>query len=183
MKMDMRQKTCLCFANMLDYPRPQLADRARECAHFLILAHPEAAGRIQDFLDFVQSTPLGRLEEIYTATFDVNPTCYIYAGYQLFGESFKRGEFLVRLKEKYRERGFVETNELPDHLAVLFKFLSTLDSTDVLARELVEDCLLPALHKMSDSFSNESQSKPNPYAQVLDAAMDVLERTSQAVPA
>jgi nitrate reductase delta subunit len=183
MKMDIRQKTYLCFAGMLDYPRPQLADRARECTHLLILDYPEAARPIQDFLDFVQSTSPGRLEEIYTATFDVNPTCYIYAGYQLFGESFKRGEFLVRLKEKYRERGFVARNELPDHLAVLFKFLSTLDSTDVLARELVEDCLRPALHKMSDSFSNESQSNPNPYAQVLRAALAVLEGTLQAVPA
>jgi nitrate reductase delta subunit len=183
MKMDIRQKTCFCFADLLDYPRPQLADRVRECASLLILDYPEEAGRIQDFLDFVQSTPLGRMEEIYTATFDVNPTCYIYAGYQLFGESFKRGEFLVRLKEKYRERGFVERNELPDHLAVLFKFLSTMDSADVLARELVEDCLLPALRKMSDSFTNESQSKPNPYAQVLHAALAMLEGTLQAVPA
>lgn len=183
MRVDTLHQIYLRFAALFDYPRPDLADRTRECASLLTLDYPEAARSIQDFLDFVESTPLGRLEEIYTATFDVNPTCYIYAGYQLFGESFKRGEFLVRLKEKYREHGFVERNELADHVAVLFRFLTTLDSDEVLARQLLEDCLVPVLHKMNDSFVDQSQSRPNPYAQVLRAALVVLEQTLQAVPA
>ena len=36
----------------------------------------------------------------------MNPACYIFAGYILFGESFNRGKFLVRLQKEYRERAF-----------------------------------------------------------------------------
>jgi nitrate reductase delta subunit len=177
------RRTYLCFADLLDYPGPDLADQARTCADLLAPDHPpvlsggprEAAGRLQGFLDFVESTPLGRLEEIYTATFDVNPACYIFAGYLLFGESFKRGKFLVRLQEKYRERGFSAGNELADHLPVLFRFLATLDPEEVLAQELVGDCLIPVLQKMNASFKNDAD-KPNPYAQVLRAILARLEQ-------
>ena len=169
----------LCFADLLDYPGPGLADQTRTCADLLALDHPEAAGCLQEFLDCVEGTPLGRLEEIYTATFDVNPACYIFAGYLLFGESFKRGKFLVRLQEKYRERGFSAGNELADHVPVLFRFLSTLDPEEVLAQELVEDCLLPVLGKMNASFKNDTD-RPNPYSQVLRAILAVLEQTPRA---
>lgn len=174
---DARQRIYFHFSNLLEYPQPSLADSARQCAELLARDHPEAAGRVRAFLDCAGSTPAGRLEEIYTGTFDVNPTCTIYAGYQLFGESYKRGEFLVRLKQKYREHGFAEDKELADHLAVLFRFLAGLDEENILAQELIEDCLVPALRKMNGSFECDSR---NPYAHLLGAAMAVLE---QALPA
>lgn len=169
-----------CFADLLDYPSPDLADQTRQCVDLLSPDHgsgphcSEAAKRLQDFLDFVERTPLGRLEEIYTGTFDVNPACYIFAGYMLFGESFKRGKFLVQLQEKYREHGFSAGNELADHVPVLFRFLATLDPEDVLAQQLVDNCLIPVLQKMNANFKDDTAT-PNPYARVLGAILIVLE--------
>ena len=117
----------LRFADLLDYPGPRILDQALECVDLLAQEEPQTVELIQGFVDFAGRTPLGRLEEIYTGTFDVNPACYIYAGYLLFGESFKRGKFLVRLQEKYREHGFSAEKELADHVPVLFRFLATLD--------------------------------------------------------
>ena len=136
---------------MLEYPSPDLAESARECAALLSLESPDAAVQIERFLALTEETPPGRLEEIYTGTFDINPTCTMYAGYQLFGESYKRGEFLVRLTQKNRQRGFSEGNELADHLAVLLRFLGRLDPDETLARELVEDCVAPVSYTHSPS--------------------------------
>ena len=172
-----RQRIYFHFSSLFEYPQPGLAEAARRCADLLTADYPEAAGRVRTFLDFVESTALGRLEEIYTGTFDVSPTCTIYAGYQLFGESYKRGEFLVRLKEKYREHGFAEDKELADHLAVLLRFLAGLDEENILAQELIEDCLVPSLRKMNGSFECDSQ---NPYAYLLGAATAVLEQVLAA---
>ncbi|MBS1253328.1 MAG: hypothetical protein MAG451_02377 [Anaerolineales bacterium] len=169
-----RRRIYRCFADLLDYPGPNLADRTRRCVDLLGPDYPDAAEGIRDFLDFAENTPLGRLEEIYTGTFDVNPACYIFAGYMLFGESFKRGRFLVQLQEKYRERGFSAGDELADHVPVLFRFLATLDSEDVLAEQLVDNCLVPVLQKMNANFKNDTET-PNPYARVLRAILVVLE--------
>jgi len=170
-----RRQIYQLLAALLEYPSPVPTDSARECARLLALESPEAAAQIEMFLVLVEETPPGRLEEIYTGVFDINPTCTIYAGYQLFGESYKRGEFLVRLKEKYRQRGFSEDNELADHLAVLFRFLGQLDPKETLARELIEDCLKPALEKMNSNFTEPCGGKVNPYACVLRAAASVIE--------
>jgi len=175
------QRIMLCFGRLLDYPSPQLAEQARDGAGWLRQSHAEAAAQLDLFLAFVERTPLGQLEELYTGTFDLNPACYIFAGYMLFGESFKRGQFLVGLQERYAERGFSCDNELADHLAVVFKFLATLEPDDVLAGELTNDCLLPVLKKMNANFERDSK-KSNPYAHVLRAISHVLERAAQRAP-
>lgn len=181
MNNDTQQQIYLCFGDLLDYPGPDLADQVRLCACLLAPAVPDAATQLFDFLEVVERTPPGRLEEIYTATFDINPACYIYAGYLLFGESFKRGKFLVQLQEKYREHGFDVQQELADHLAVLFRFMAMLDPDELLAQELVEDCLIPVLGAMNANFKPDTEI-PNPYAFVLRAILSVLESTQATGP-
>lgn len=168
------QQIYLRFGDLLDYPGPELAHQARACAELLAREVPTAAHRLGPFLEAVEQTPLGRMEEIYTGTFDVNPACYIFAGYILFGESFKRGKFLVQLQERYRERGFSAGNELADHMAVIFRFLATLDPNEDLARELRETCLVPVLQQMNAGFKPDT-AQPNPYASVLRAILTTLE--------
>ena len=168
------------LSTLLDYPNPGLLESARKCTALLAEESPAAAAEVERFLALTEKTEAGRLEEIYTGTFDINPTCTIYAGYQLFGESYKRGEFLARLREKYRERDFFEGNELADHLAVVLRFLGRLDPEEPLARELTEDCLLPALEKMNRSFP--SAETGNPYALVLKAAASIIEQDLLARP-
>ncbi len=173
-----QQKLYQHFANLLDYPGPDLdlVDQARECVNALTPEYADEAAQLALFLAFAERTPQGQLEEIYTATFDLNPACYIFVGYLMFGESFKRGKFLVGLQERYKERGFSAGDELADHLAVILRFVSTLDPEEVLVQELVEDCLLPVLQRMNANFKHDNEN-PNPYAQVLRAALSVLEQT------
>lgn len=181
MEMTRQQQVYLCFGNLLDYPTPDLLTQAQTCADLLRLDYPQEADQIQSFADYVESTPLGRLEEIYTGTFDMNPACFIFTGYILFGESFDRGKFLVRLQKEYRERDFSAGNELADHLAIMFKFMSILDADEHTARLLLKDVFVPVLTKMNSGFKDENET-PNPYRQVLRAILAVLESVYEAVP-
>jgi nitrate reductase delta subunit len=160
------------FGDLLDYPTPALAEQARECAARLLLDQSTPAHRLYEFMAFAEDTPPGQLEEIYTGTFDVNPACYIFAGYMLFGESFDRGKFLVRLQERYRQRGFVWGCELADHIPVILRFLGRLEPGDDLAQNLIDKCLLPVLQKMHSNFEADTN---NPYAGLLLALIEVLQ--------
>lgn len=170
-----QQECYRTFGDLLDYPTPALAAQASRCADLLRLDYPQAADQIQNFADIVDNTPLGRFEEIYTGTFDMNPACYIFSGYILFGESFNRGKFLVRLQKEYRERDFSAGNELADHLAVIFRFMALLDPDEHTAQLLLKDVFVPVLAKMNEGFNSENRH-PNPYRQVLRAILAVLEQ-------
>ena len=107
-------------------------------------------------------------EELYTATFDVTPACVPYVSIHLFGEeNFKRGEFMAALNARYVAAGFDTRGELPDHIAVLLRFLAETDEVE--RRELVEFCLLGPLAKMIAALMGE-----NPYRGLLEAAHEIL---------
>jgi len=81
------------FADILEYPTPDLCERAREGATLLLPLNSEAAGHVEAFAAWVEETPPGRLEEVYTGTFDLQVVCYPYVGYHLFGESYNAAPF------------------------------------------------------------------------------------------
>ena len=68
------------------------------------------------------------------------------------------------MKERYRECNFSFANELPDHVAVMLRFLTRISDEEE-SKELVEFCFKPALGKMIESLASDR----NPYAQVLRA--------------
>ena len=164
----------LLFAAALDYPGPALAEDARACRGLLAQFSSEAAGRMEEFGVFLAQTHPGQVQEVYTNAFDLQPVCYPYVGYQLFGESYKRGMFLVKLQEEYRARGFSAGSELPDHLPVMLRFLSVLAARGdtELEDELVCQCVAPALSKIVGAFKD----KGNPYGVVARALLDTLKK-------
>ncbi len=145
------------FATLFDYPKPGLAAAASESAARLALDEPEAAQLLREFASLVAVTPLGQMEESYTGVFELNPALSPYVGYHLFGESYKRSVFMLALKEQYRAHDFDPGVELPDHLAVMLRFLAQCSDSKIVA-ETVEEALLPALEKMqSESADAEGQ--------------------------
>lgn len=137
------------FADILDYPAPGVAGKAAQCAALLDEVAPQAAELLHDFRSFAEATPLGKLEEVYSGFFDLNPVCHPYVGYQLFGENYKRSAFLLALKERYRAEGFeASAAEMPDRLSIVLRFVAHSRSGDE-AGELVREGLLPALRRMT----------------------------------
>ncbi len=158
------------LAEILDYPRPGLAASVAGCVARMRAAHPAAARRLEEVARALASAAPGRLEESYTAAFDLDASCSPHVGHRLLGADPRRGVFLARLAGRYRSRGFSAGRELPDHVAVLLRFLA--HSPDEPGREeLVGECLVPALATLAQELGRRS----HPYAAVADAARLVLE--------
>ena len=146
------------FADILDYPIEALADRARECEAALLKRAPEAVSPLGEFRSFVEGALQGRLEEVYTGVFDLNPVCHPYVGYQLFGESYKRSAFLLGLKERYGAQGFqAPDSELPDRFSVMLRFLAQ-SNDEALNQEMIADGLVPALERIGKEWGKAETS-------------------------
>ena len=109
------------------------------------------------------------LEELYTLTFDINPLCCLEVGWQLFGEEYERGAFLVEMRQLLRDCGVPESTELPDHLEHALAVLERLSQQS--AGELAGKSVLPALKKMIGGLAG----KENPFENVLQAIESVLQ--------
>lgn len=161
------------FATLLEYPISEMKEQAWDCLEQLKPIHPEAAGMLEKFANGMDQNSLQRMQELYTITFDMQPVCYPYVGYQLFGESYKRGAFMAQLNEAYHARNYSAGQELPDHLSVILRFigLNTENRQDDFCNALIDSGILPALEKMLKVFDAESE---NPYFGLLFALQQFL---------
>lgn len=166
------------FADLLEYPILATSLKAGHCYSRLQGFMPDAAGVLERFYSAIERQSLQKLEELYTVTFDMQPVCYPYVGYQLFGESYKRGAFMAQLNEAFHASGYSAGPELPDHLSTILHFLA-LDSVDRqgdFCQCLLNEGLRPALEKMIQTFGTQSE---NPYLGLLSALHLFLVHTSQ----
>ncbi len=166
------------FADLLAYPTPAILRQTEECLTQLQASRPDAASALEKFHRGVQQHPLEKMEELYTVTFDMQPVCYPYLGYQLFGESYKRGAFMAQLNEAYHAFGYSAGEELPDHLSVVLRFLAlgAANRQGDFCQALLNEGLAPALAKMLQAFGEQSE---NPYFGLLSALQLVLVSTSE----
>jgi len=122
-----------------------------------------------EFLEQTRSFSVEGLQELYAATFDLDPACSLEVGWHLFGENYERGEFLVKMRGELRRLGVAESTELPDHLAHALAALGHMEPQE--AADFATACLFPALDKMRAALKGKS----NPFENVLLAAGFVLE--------
>ena len=94
------------------------------------------------------------MQELYVQTFEFNPACTLEIGWQIFGENYERGEFLVRMREQLRRYEIAESSELPDHLCHILPLLDRLDPEE--AADLVGQFVLPALAKIKDALNGSA---------------------------
>jgi nitrate reductase molybdenum cofactor assembly chaperone NarJ/NarW len=163
------------LADLLTYPSPGLADRARAAAAGL---PPSVACPALRCADALAALGQGASEELYTATFDLRPAVSPYLGLHLCGEGPRRNALLAYLAGAYAEAGHAAGPELPDHVAEVLGFLANAGGSD-LARELAAEALRPAALRMLAALPAE-----NPYRGALEALLDALgaDRTGEVPP-
>jgi len=164
------------FAALLSYPGAGVRQIATACVTLLREYDSTAAEPMARFAAFVAEQEPARLEELFTATFDLQPVCHPYVGYLLCGESQQRTLFLIRLQQLFKQHGFDLGSELPDHLATLLRFVGTVADREC-CLELIRDGLLPALEKLAGGLPTEQ-----PYAELISTLQIFLTETVAAGP-
>lgn len=162
------------IAAVLEYPGADLAQRAFECAAHLdhlaetVPASVEGARLLRAFAEHPAiGMGASHMEELYLQTFEMNPVRTLDLGWQLFGEDYNRGLFLVKVRQELRRAGIPETTELPDHATQVLKLVGRMEAEQ--AQDFGTSCVLPALAKTYTGIGGDC-----PYRLPVEAALHVL---------
>lgn len=163
------------LAGVFAYPGDALDRHVAAAQEALAALDPQLGAIFEPAAVGLGATGTAEREELFTRTFDINPTCTLEIGWHLFGEEYERGAFLVEMRRRLRETGLEEGGELPDHLSCALRLLGRLDGGRPEAEEVsafARGFLLPALVKMLTGFGE----RENPYRAALEATRGWLER-------
>ncbi len=160
------------FGQILSYPGEGYLTEVKACRNAANEIDPEAAHCLGDFNAQVCDLTSEQLQELYVQTFDLNPVCALEVGWQLYGDNYDRGNFLVRMRQELERYGVPENVELPDHLCHVLPLLARMDAEA--AGNFGKASVIPALNKMLAAF----EGKNCPYENVLKALSRILELIS-----
>lgn len=159
------------LANMFYYPNLELINTFNDCMRELVLKYPESKQTLKDFERHLTTKTLGEQQEYYSKTFDVKALCCLDLGYVIFGEDYKRGEFLVNMKMEQKTAGQNCDVELADYLPNVLK-LFYYHKNKEFVEELAYCITIPALKEIL----NEFRSDRNIYKKLLETVLLILEK-------
>ena len=155
------------LSEIIVYPEARLQDRIESCTGLVAAVDGEAAEHLREFNRRIAGKTLSELEEMYIQTFDMNPTRTLDLGWQLFGEDYNRGIFLVKVRQEMKRLDIAETHELPDHITQVLRVLGRMEPDK--AEDFAVSCVLPALRKTCSAVPED-----NPYRPLVEAVVQLL---------
>ncbi|HLW51242.1 MAG TPA: molecular chaperone TorD family protein [Candidatus Angelobacter sp.] len=129
-------------AALFTYPRTDYM-KALENA---VARSDSATPALLEFAGEIRRMSLSGLQELYTSTFDLSPVCALDLGWHLFGEDYKRGLLLARMRRELLAHGIPETVELPDHLSHALLLLARMKPAQ--AEEFAFMIVAPAVERI-----------------------------------
>jgi nitrate reductase assembly molybdenum cofactor insertion protein NarJ len=139
------------LADLFRYPKEDYIENVNACVAYLENRYPNAFNEIQPFFEFVNSHSLYEIEEVFGKTFHIQAICYLDMGYVLFAEDYKRGDFLVQMKNEQRKANNDCGEELADNLPNVLSLMAILEDKEFL-QEFAVRVVKPALQKMLKEF-------------------------------
>lgn len=156
------------LATFIDYPTSISHNRIPDdCCH-IIDRFPQLTTHLEAFAEYARQCQLSELEEQYTKTFDFDPDCALELGWHLYGESYGRGDFLVKMRDLLDYCHISESVELPDHLTYVLPAVGRLEKKQ--AQEFCQYYVIPAMNKLLKGIAQ----KRSPYEGVLLAVKQLL---------
>ena len=172
------------LAMLLAYPTNSYPEQLAQCVDALRANYPQAVDALTPFVEYVNTLDrMAPLEEAFTQSFDFDPDTALEVGWQLYGEDYERGMFLVQVRQKLTKVGLEENGELPDHLTHLLPLLERLEFED--ASKLCASALLPAINQVRvalEAKAKKNKTEVSVYRPVLDAVRLVLFQQFEVSP-
>ncbi|MCB9223159.1 MAG: hypothetical protein H6582_03195 [Crocinitomicaceae bacterium] len=139
------------LADLFRYPQNGYIEDVNKCADYLKENYPVAYQQMLPFIDVINGMSIIQIEELFGRTFHIQAICYLDIGYVLFAEDYKRGEFLVQMKNEQRKVNNDCGVELSDNLPNALTLLPLLEDSEF-REELVVRMYIPALEMMLKEF-------------------------------
>ena len=152
------EKLSDALASVLIYPQHDYAKRVLRVRDLVAIEAPTVADQVETFMANIEGMSLSDLEERYIQTFDLNPLCSLDTGWQLFGEEYNRGLYMVKIREEMRRHNLPETTELPDHLTNVLRVLGRMTEDDAISFAVC--CLIPAIDKILGAVKKNNTYRP-----------------------
>jgi len=151
---------------LLQYPDQDMVDMSLE--ELAGVENQEVVTRLKNFHSYLQTTHLDVLTESYVRTFDFSEKTNLYLTYSKLKDERERGNILVKLKEIYRDEGFIlDAEELPDYLPLLLEFISIAKSETVKS-------LVPQFIEPIEEIQLGLQNINSPYTGLLEASLIIF---------
>jgi nitrate reductase molybdenum cofactor assembly chaperone NarJ/NarW len=156
-------------SGFLQYPDERLISYLEIMRRYLNdLPASGAKSACLSFLEHLKQTPLLRLQEAFTETFDLNPSTCLNLTYHRWGEGKERAEALIRLKRLYEEAGFeMATAELPDYLPMVLEFMAANPNGD-------SAWIQKEFEKAVGDLSRRLQDKQSPFADLFAVIEEIF---------
>ncbi len=157
------------FGRLLSYPADDYLPEVQACHLAASEIDLESARLLAEFSARICALTVDEAQELYVQTFDLNPICALEVGWQLYGDNYDRGNFLVKMRQELERYGVPENVELPDHLCHVLPLLARMEPET--AGSFARASVIPALNKMLAAF----EGKNSPYENVFKALSRILE--------
>ncbi|MBB2928842.1 nitrate reductase molybdenum cofactor assembly chaperone [Paraburkholderia silvatlantica] len=155
-------------ASLLEYPDAPLIEAVHELRAMVRSERAfgaEARGKLERFLDYLDSRDLLALQENYVALFDRGRATSLHLFEHVHGESRDRGQAMIDLVQTYEKHGMLlQPGQLPDYLPVFLEYLSILETSE--ARALLGETVA-----ILQSITQELSRRNSHYAYVTGALL------------
>lgn len=145
----------ILLAKLFEYPKSNLSLSAEKLNQFLEKSYPELFQKGQEFYKAIADSSLHDQQEYYLKTFDIKAIIALDLGYLIFGEDYKRAEFLVNLQKEHKKTGIDCGSELGDHLPNILQLLAK-SSDDDFREELGFIISRPVIQFMLAKFQDHN---------------------------
>jgi nitrate reductase assembly molybdenum cofactor insertion protein NarJ len=165
------------LAGLFDYPDQKTDEVLRLTNDILQTQYSSVMDTFRQFEGTIGGMDLHSREEYFINTFEVEALISMDLGYILFGEDYKRGNFLAMMQQEQISAGNNLGSELADHLPNVMRLLPLMSEREV-AEELAYSIILPAIREILKKFENTD----NVYQYAFETVLKVMETDFSGLP-
>jgi nitrate reductase assembly molybdenum cofactor insertion protein NarJ len=158
------------LAGLFDYPDQKTDDLLDYTSDILQAQYPSVIDTFRQFGELIRGMDLHSREEYFINTFEVEALISMDLGYILFGEDYKRGNFLAMMQQEQTEAGNNLGSELADHLPNVMRLLPLMAVREV-AEELAYSIMIPAIREILKKFENAE----NVYQYAFETVLKIMD--------